>query len=259
MQPDDETVSRSLESATKFADKIVPLLADAFEHAVRQVRDVPPGGIADTTAQLQALPNLVRLNLIQLVHGANAIGGSAQIRRKGSPNNGLWLGLVGLDMMARVYKNPSKYPIRPSGIHQERLIRQERYRRLLLQPDLGFNLASPQLDALLLWHSNGFDLLSAFVVIPDGWDEQMRVIELARQSVPLPDTVGDLAQFEPLSEHITLLGGSMPILTEGYDSELADVRVGEEPGESPEEDDARFEGADEPLGDPADEEDGNKQ
>lgn len=257
MQPDEQTVARSLASALVFADKVLPLLVEAFDHAVSQVRDVPPGGIANLAAQLQALPSLLRLNLIQLVEGSNAVGGERMIRRKGSPNNGLWLGLAGQDMMARVYKNPSRYPITPSGFHQERLIRQDRYHQLLMQPPLNLDIEARQLDALLLWDSKEFDLLGASVVIPNGWDEQGKIVELAREPIPV-DVIGDLAQFMPISDHITLLGGPIPILTEGYDAELADIRVNRNEEFLSEDQEATFDGSEASHIVPSEEEDADQ-
>lgn len=246
MQPSDLTIARSLEAARKFAGRAVPLLARSFEHAVQQARDVPIGGIADPAAQLQALPNLVRLNLIQLVLGTNSLGGEAQIKRKGSPNNGLWLGLVDGDMMARVYKEPGKYRINPSGKNQEDLINQVRYKRLFEQPELPLGIDEPMLNALLIWRSRGFELESAFVVIPYGWGEDYSIVELARQEVPIPDSIEELAQFESTVE---LLQGDIPILAEGYDSELEDVRL-EESVKLPEDDDAVFESSEESIDNP---------
>lgn len=222
----------------------MPLLVSAFEHSAAIVRDVPPGGLADESAQLQCLPNLVRLNLIQLVGGVNASEQNPQITRKGSPNNGLWLGLANTSLMTRVYKYPSRYPIRPSGIYQERLIKQERFRQMHLQPDLGMELSEPQLDALLLWQSKGFDLVAAYVVIPNGWGADNRIIELARREISLPNSIEELAQFPGSIGPVTILGGELPIIAEGYDAELENIGL----KESQQEEDGTFEGANEPLG-----------
>ena len=196
MQPDfpEDLVERSLDAGERFAETVLPLIVPAFRFAADQARMVPPGGVQDIQASLQMLPNAFRCALLKLVGGHNAVGAGPKVRRRGSPNNGLWLGLAESDLEARVYKVSKKYPVRPSGNAQERLIRQERYQDLLAQPGL-YGDVPPSLDALLMWQSQGFDLTAFYLLIPNGWGEDGRLASLGRRELEAPDDLSDVATF----------------------------------------------------------------
>ncbi|RYG26566.1 hypothetical protein EON82_02840 [bacterium] len=214
MQPNlpDELVERSLKAAVAFADATMPMVAAAFEFAAETSRLRPLEGARVDEASLQLLPNLFRYGLISLVEAHNRREGTAGIRRKGSPNNGLWLGIAGTEEMARVYKVSKRYNVRPSGNAQERLITQARYRQLLIQPEL-YEVGEVRLDALLMWQSKGFELTGAYVVIPNGWDEERNLVTVGQAEVVLPDTLGDIATFGGAEEDTTLIRGDMPIFS----------------------------------------------
>ncbi len=220
MQPDfpPQLIARSLDAATRFADAVIPLVQEAFRFSATQIQAVPPGGAQDHEANLQGLPTLFRTNMIKMVKGHNRDEMRPPLARRGSPNNGLWLGIAGNEQMARIYKAPKKYPIRPSGLPQERLITQQRYKNLLLQPQL-LDAGEPVLDALLMWHAKGYEMVGAFVVIPNGWDEAANLVELGRRDIVLPDVLEGLAAFADSAEDTSLIGGRMPIFVPSSDAE----------------------------------------
>ena len=192
MQPQfsDDLIERSLQAAVLLADAVIPLAVESFRFSADQVQMVPPMGVNVDEANLQALPNLFRLNLIKLVAGYNRDTLAPTIRRKGSPNNGLWLGIAGTEQMARVYKVSKRYGVRQSGRPQERLITQDRYLSQLDQPEL-LHVGEPILDALLMWQSQGYEMMMPYVVIPNGWSEAGRLLEVGRRDVALPDSLAD--------------------------------------------------------------------
>lgn len=212
MQPDysPQLIRRSLDAAARLASIVIPIALDAFAFSTDQVRLIPPGGNQDDKANLQALPNLFRLNMIKLVGGHNKSGAKDVIRRKGSPNNGLWLGIAGDELMARVYKVSRRYAVKRSGRPQEYLITQARYQEWREQRALWQD--EPLLDALIMWQSHGYEIVAAFVVIPDGWDEEGRLRILAREEIALPDSIDQIAQFTGGLEDTAVVGGNMPIV-----------------------------------------------
>lgn len=225
MQPDfsEELIERSLRSAASLAEAVIPLAMEAFQFSANQVRLTPPGGVDLDEANLQALPNLFRLNLLKLVAGHNRDAMTPEIRRRGSPNNGLWLGVAGTEQMARVYKVSKRYRVRQSGIYQEKLITQARYRDLLVQGEL-FSTEEVVLDALLMWQSQGYEMVSAFVVIPNGWDIDGRLVRIGDREVPLPDPLSGIATFPGVVDDRAVVGGEMPIVVPKNAPEVEESR-----------------------------------
>lgn len=208
MQPDfsEEAVERSLDAAERFASAVMPLIVPAFRFSATQVRMVPPGGLHDDAVSLQMLPGAFRGNLLKLVAGHNQGGAAPKIRRRGSPNNGLWLGLAESDLEARVYKVSRRHPVRPSGGPQERLVWQERYHDLLAQPGL-YGDEPPSLDALLMWQSQGYELTAFYLLIPNGWGEDGRLVSLGRRDLEVPDDLSDVAAFPGIADDTAVVPG----------------------------------------------------
>lgn len=212
-EPSPGQIADSLAAAKAFGETIAPFIEEAWPFAVDAVRAIPPNGAADPDAQLQALPTYLRLAVHQIVAGHNArVPDADRIRRRHKRNLALCFAMREGEM--RVLKRSAKYPTRPSGHWQERLIRQDVWRefatggqRRLIDDD------EPLLNPIMYWMTRGFELVAVKVVLPYGFLEGGGVRVLASTDVELGAALESAAIFS----HTTgggLILSDTPLLVE---------------------------------------------
>jgi|GEM_PF-6996342 len=181
---------------------------------------MPPGGARHDLAERQVAPALIRLRMHQLIQGHNLHcfrTGEQPLRAHRIQNAAVCLLQQGIDY--RLLKASSRFPTRPSGHFQEGLINQDRYWRLVKGGENRLDFGEepeaekPLLEGLIYYHLARMELLSAYVVIPDGFTEDDRVNVAGSQELELFE-LEDLARFEASGVIDTQMKGESVLLSE---------------------------------------------
>ena len=207
-----ELVERSLDEASRFADVLVPLLRKACLAAKRDVQNVPEGGLRCPEAELQLFPAFVRGRMHQLIAGYNARV-ERPLETRHVRNGAVCLLCHGQEF--RLLKDGRSYPTRPAGRYQERLVNQDEFwERRFGQASL-FRVDPPLLRGLIYYRTGGYELQDAFVVIPNGFDEDGVVVEGHRSLIdleraatfPAPGEIAVLGQ----GDDLLVVDGPLPL------------------------------------------------
>lgn len=204
-------VERSLDEAARFADTLIPILRKACLAAKRDVQNVPEGGLRCPEAELQLFPAFVRGRMHQLIAGHNARA-ERPLETRHVRNGAVCLLCRGQEF--RLLKDGRSYPTRPTGRYQERLVNQDDFwARRLGQASL-FSVDPPLLRGLIYYRTGGYELQDAFVVIPNGFDEDGVVVAGSRElmaleraaTFPTPAEIAVLGQ----GEDLVVVDGPLP-------------------------------------------------
>lgn len=231
-RPSQDIIARSLASAEGFGRTVVPLVEAAWPHAVDLVRRVPERGLPDEEAQLQALPTLLRLGVHQLVAGHNSrVPKEDRLARTHKRNLALCFSQRDFEM--RVLKRSRRYPTKPSGPWQERLIDQATWRSYAEggQLALGDWAEEPLLNPVMYWISSGFELVGVKIVLPFGFLDEGGLVILAEAALPLDAGLAEYGTFVAVDAGpgLLLAAGGEPLpddLVSSTDAEEAGEREG---------------------------------
>ncbi len=152
-------------------------------------------------AELQLFPAFVRGRMHQLIAGYNSRT-EQPLETRHVRNGAVCLLCHGQEF--RLLKDGRSYPTRPTGPYQERLVNQDDFwerrsgQRSLIAVD------PPLLRGLIYYRTQGYELQDAFVVIPNGFDEDGVVVAGHRDLIA--DGRLERSATFPTGEPIAVLG-----------------------------------------------------
>lgn len=206
-----ELVARSLDEAARFADILIPMLRRACLAAKEDVRRVPEGGERCPEAELQLFPAFVRGRMHQLIAGHNART-PRPLETRHVRNGAVCLLCHGQEF--RLLKDGRSYPTRPTGRYQERLVNQDEFWERRSGQGTLLSVDPPLLRGLIYYRTQGYELQDAFVVIPNGFDEDGVVVEGHRDLMDL-ESAATFRTPEPIAvlgqgEDLVVVDGPLP-------------------------------------------------
>ena len=206
-----DLVVRSLDEAARFAETLVPMLRRACHAAKEDVRRVPEGGERCPEAELQLFPAFVRGRMHQIIAGHNARA-EKPLEARHIRNGAVCLLCHGQEF--RLLKDGRSYPTRPTGRYQERLVNQDDFWERRSGQGTLLSVDPPLLRGLIYYRTQGYELQDAFVVIPNGFDEEGVVIEARRDLIDL-ERAATFRAAEPIAvlgqgEDLVVVDGPLP-------------------------------------------------